>query len=649
MHLASLQNYENMCKNQAILSILERYWGYRSFRPNQQEIIESVLEGRDTLVLMPTGGGKSLCFQIPALAKEGICIVVSPLIALITDQVQNLNNRGIKALAVYSGMTYQQIDQTLDNAVYGDYKLLYVSPERLATPLFKARAAKMNISMLVVDEAHCISQWGYDFRPAYLQIAEIKEIIGKVTTMALTATATPVVADDIVSKLQMSSPAIFRTGFERPNLSYVVRKVEDKIGNMIRVCRGVQGSGIVYVRERKRAEELSKVLSANGITSSYYHAGLSKEVRRARQDAWKENRIRVIVATNAFGMGIDKPDVRFVVHYDLPDAVEAYFQEAGRAGRDGERSYATLLWNSSDLQRLRQIYRITFPPIDYIKEIYQKVFLYLQIPYEEGKDTSRKFVLSEFANHFKLNQLSAFYAIKYIEQEGYWELTDEVETPSRIMFKVSRSDLYLVQLKNSALDAFIKALLRLYGGLFTQPVIIDEEYIARLTNDSTDGVVSKLQRLAAYNILVYSKSVRSPLIIFNNERLTEDNLYISSKRYQERRERLKDRLDAMVAFVQNGSECRSRQLIKYFGIEPAGDCGICDVCLNNKKIVKALRQSGSVERELLALQERAAGRGEALSLEEVMSAAGEHSELYLEVYREMVDAGLLPPPGKGLS
>ena len=623
---------------------MERYWGYRSFRPGQEEIISSLLEGRDTLALMPTGGGKSICFQVPALASEGICIVVSPLIALITDQVQNLNRRGIKALAVYSGMTFQQIDQTLDNAIYGDYKFLYVSPERLSTPLFKARAAKMNISMLVVDEAHCISQWGYDFRPAYLQIAEIKEIIGKVVTVALTATATPVVADDIVSKLQMDSPAIFRTGFERPNLSYVVRKVEDKIGNMIRVCKGVQGCGIVYVRERKRAEELSKILSAAGISSSFYHAGLGKEVRRARQEAWQQDRIRVIVATNAFGMGIDKPDVRFVVHFDLPDAVEAYFQEAGRAGRDGERSYATLLWNNSDVQRLRQILRISFPPIEYIKEIYQKVFLFLKIPYEEGAGTSRKFSLGEFARHFGLSQLSAYYAIKYIEQEGYWELTDEVETPTKIMFKVSRSDLYLVQLKNASMDTFIKVLLRSYEGLFTQPVAIEEEKLARLTNDSPDGIANKLATLAARNIIHYSKSVRSPLLIFNNERLTDDNLLISTKRYQDRKSRLEERMKAMISFVSDETTCRSRRLIEYFGIEPKGDCGVCDVCLKNKKALRELRMSGDIEQRIMELHHAATGRGEALTLEEVMSAAGEHYALYLQVYREMIDAGVLPSP-----
>ena len=352
-----------------IKGILKQYWGYDSFRPMQEDIIKSALQKKDTLALMPTGGGKSVCFQVPAMATDGICLVVSPLIALIKDQVQNLNSRGIKALAVYSGMSYHQIDIALDNAIYGDFKFLYVSPERLQTQLFKERVRRMQISYLVVDEAHCISQWGYDFRPAYLEIKEIKSIIGDVPTIALTATATKSVAEDIMRILNFAEPNIISSGFERKNLSYVVRNVDDKFGNMLKVCNGVPGTGIIYVRERKRCEEISSFLRQNGITADFYHAGLSKELRNAKQDAWKNDEIRVIVATNAFGMGIDKPDVRFVVHYDLPDSLEAYFQEAGRAGRDGKRSYATLLWNSTDISRLRQIHTISFPDIPPLSDV----------------------------------------------------------------------------------------------------------------------------------------------------------------------------------------------------------------------------------------------------------------------------------------
>ena len=513
-----------------IHDVLFKYWGYDSFRPGQEEIINSALNGYDTLALMPTGGGKSICFQLPALSRDGLCLVISPLIALIKDQVQNLNNRGIKSLAVYSGMSYQQIDAALDNAIYGDYKFLYVSPERLQTHLFKSRAEKMNINFLVVDEAHCISQWGYDFRPAYLEISSIRDIIGNVPTIALTATATQTVADDIIHKLGFGEHKVISTGFERPNLSYVVRNTEDKYGNLLRICNGVQGTGIIYVRERKKSEDISAFLRANNISADFYHAGLSKEMRSYKQDEWKNGRIRVIVATNAFGMGIDKPDVRFVTHYDLPESLEAYFQEAGRAGRDGKRSYTTLLWNNSDIQRLRAIHNITYPSTEYIKDIYQKVFIYLNIPYEGGKESVNKFNLQEFARRFSLNSVSAYYAIKYIEQEGYWELTDEIDNPSKIMFTVNRDELYKVQLGNVQLDTFIKSLLRLYTGLFSRITQIDESFIAKTTLDSEAGVKDKLITLSRMHIIKYIPRVRTPLMIMNYERLVESNFYLSQKR-----------------------------------------------------------------------------------------------------------------------
>ncbi|MEF9932003.1 MAG: ATP-dependent DNA helicase RecQ, partial [Bacteroidales bacterium] len=510
-----------------IKEILKQYWGYDNFRPMQEEIINSALAGKDTLALMPTGGGKSICFQVPAMARSGVCLVISPLIALIKDQVQNLNERGIKALAVYSGMSYHQIDVAFDNAIYGDYKFLYVSPERLHTTIFKERVQKMEINFLVVDEAHCISQWGYDFRPSYLEIKEVKKIIGEVPIIALTATATKTVADDIVRNLEFSQSNIICSGFERANLSYVVRNVDDKFGNILKICRGVQGTGIIYVRERKRSEEISQFLQQNNITADFYHAGLSKEMRSFKQDKWKNNDIRVIVATNAFGMGIDKPDVRFVIHYEMPNSLESYFQEAGRAGRDGVRSYTTLLWNNSDINRLRQIHNISYPDIDYIKDIYQKVFIYLGVPYESGADMVSKFNLVEFAHKFALNAVSAYYAIKYIEQEGYWELTDEIDNPSKIMFIVNRDELYKVQIDNSILDSFIKSILRIYTALFSKLTPIDEDYIARVTMDSLVGVKDKLKTLAKMKIIKFIPRLRTPLIIMNNERLVESNFYIS--------------------------------------------------------------------------------------------------------------------------
>ena len=621
-----------------IKGILKQYWGYDSFRPMQEDIIKSALQKKDTLALMPTGGGKSVCFQVPAMATDGICLVVSPLIALIKDQVQNLNSRGIKALAVYSGMSYHQIDIALDNAIYGDFKFLYVSPERLQTQLFKERVRRMQISYLVVDEAHCISQWGYDFRPAYLEIKEIKSIIGDVPTIALTATATKSVAEDIMRILNFAEPNIISSGFERKNLSYVVRNVDDKFGNMLKVCNGVQGTGIIYVRERKRCEEISSFLRQNGITADFYHAGLSKELRNAKQDAWKNDEIRVIVATNAFGMGIDKPDVRFVVHYDLPDSLEAYFQEAGRAGRDGKRSYATLLWNSTDISRLRQIHTISFPDIQYIKDIYQKVFIYLNIPYEEGRDSVSKFNLIEFSKKFSLNSVSAFYAIKYLEQEGYWELTDELDNPSKIMFTVGRDELYKVQIDNPELDKFIKSVLRIYTALFSRITPIDEEYIARCTMDSVMGVKEKLKQLSRLHIIKYIPRVRTPLIIMNTERLVESNLYISQKRYEERKGMFQKRIESMISYVKETGECRSRMLIDYFGQPAESDCGICDVCLKNKNLGNIRQRKNEVQQHILKMLEANSGTMKLAALE---TAAADQYSFYLTVLREMIDSGTI--------
>ncbi len=625
-----------------IEEILEKYWGYTSFRPSQREIIESALEGKDTLALMPTGGGKSICFQVPAMSRDGICLVVSPLIALIKDQVQNLNKRGIKSLAIYSGMSYQQIDTALDNAIYGDYKFLYVSPERLQTPLFKGRAAKMNINFLVVDEAHCISQWGYDFRPAYLEIKSVKEIIGDVPAIALTATATKQVAEDIVFQLGFKDYNIISSGFERPNLSYVSRQTEDKYGHILRICNGVQGTGIIYVRERKKSEEIAAFLIANGFAADFYHAGLSKEMRSLKQDNWKNNITRIIVATNAFGMGIDKPDVRFVIHYDLPESLEAYFQEAGRAGRDGERSYATLLWNSSDLKRLRAIHNITYPDVDYIKDIYQKVFIYLNIPYEEGRETVNKFNLNEFARKFSLNAVSAYYAIKYIEQEGYWELTDEIDNPSKIMFIVNRDELYKVQLGNTMLDTFIKALLRMYTGLFSRVTQIDEGYIAKATMDSEAGVKEKLITLSRMRIIKYIPRLRTPLMIMNYERLVESNFYLSPKRYNERKDMFKKRMESSISYVENEEVCRSRQLIEYFGQTAQGDCGVCDVCLKKKNTLSGNNvKKEAVDKITNYLNESFSAGEKFVTLNEISTLAGDNYKLYISVLREMADNNLI--------
>ena len=568
-----------------VKEILRKYWGYTSFRPKQEEIISSALAGEDVLAILPTGGGKSLCFQLPAMMRDGLTIVVSPLISLIKDQVQNLRSRGIKALAVHSGMTRREIDIALDNAVYGDYKFLYLSPERLRTEVFRKRLDKMQVSFLVVDEAHCISQWGYDFRPDYLQIADIRDLLPGVPVIALTATATPAVSKDIQEKLRFPRENVICSGFERSNLSYIVRKTENKYGSLLSVCQSVQGTGIVYVRERRAARDVAAFLCSQGVDAGFYHAGLSKEERGAVQERWMRGELRIIAATNAFGMGIDKPDVRFVCHFDVPEAVESYYQEAGRAGRDGLRSWAVLLWNKSDLTRLEAIYRSTFPGLDYIADIYQKMYRFFDIAYEDGAGAVYKFNLMEFVRRYRLNAATAYNAIKYIETAGYWSVTDEIDNPTRIMFTVSRDDLYRIQLSDSSLDTFVKALMRIYPGLFSHLVSIDEDYVSRVIQQPSRVVSLKLLQLSRSGVLRYIPKARSPLICFAGERLTPSNLFLSEKNYEQRKRLFKERLDAMYTYISPVSDrsaaqsaCRSRRLSAYFGQEQCRPCGICDLC-----------------------------------------------------------------------
>lgn len=554
-----------------MLATLKQYWGYDTFRPRQEEIISAALEGRDVLAILPTGGGKSVCFQVPALMREGIAIVVSPLIALMKDQVQNLARRGIKALAVYSGMSAREIDVALDNAVYGDYKFLYVSPERLNTPVFQTRVQKMAVSLLVVDEAHCISQWGYDFRPDYLRIAELRERIGRdVPVIALTATATPAVAADIQEKLGFREPNLIRASFVRPNLEYLFRQVESKLGMLLKISAKVEGSGIVYVGRRKTAEEIAAFLRSQQVSAESYHAGLEREHRGAIQDRWKRGETRIIVSTNAFGMGIDKPDVRFVCHYDVPESIEAYFQEAGRAGRDGKPAWAVLLWNESDVTRLRQIVRVSLPPLDYIKDIYSKVFNYLQIAYEDGAGQTRKFNVEDFARHFGLHAATAWYAVKYIETAGYWTVTEELEVPSRLSFLVSRDELYRFQLQDRDADTFLKVLMRMYTGVFSGYVPIDEERIARHGHYAVDVVKTKLKALASKGIIAYVPYFRSPLIHFTYERLVPGNLRLPQADYDAAQQRLSSRTEAMINLLHEPDDRRVETLLAYFGEEKVG-------------------------------------------------------------------------------
>ena len=616
------------------LEILKKYWSHNSFRPLQEEVINSILNKQDTLVLLPTGGGKSLCFQIPALMQEGICIVVSPLIALMKDQVESLRRKGIKALAVHSGLSAGEVDAALDNAIYGDYKFLYLSPERLKTEMFRTRVQKMNISFIAVDEAHCISQWGYDFRPDYLQIKEILEYTGKIPIIALTATATPEVTQDIMDNLGFENPLLIKGNFERDNLSYVVRYTEDKNGSLLKIAKSVIGSGIVYVRERKKAQEIADFLKSQGVSADSYHAGFSSKLRAAKQDDWMNGNTNVIVSTNAFGMGIDKGNVRFVCHFDMPESLEAYYQEAGRAGRDGKQSYAALLWNNYDIKRLRQIIRITFPDTEYLAFIYQKLYRFFDIAYGHGRGLAVRFNLIDFSREYKLHAPTAYYAIKYLESEGILKLTEELDNPSRVMFIINRDALYGVQLKNDALDTLIKSLLRLYQGIFSSYVSIDEELIARTIRNSKAATTEMLIRLSQMKVIAYIPGAKSPLLIFNQEREVEQGFYISKESYNKKLSSFSKRIESVISYSKESNKCRSGSLVEYFGQTEWKNCGICDICIGKKKQREAEGYEQQIERKLVELLIESPRTLDDLSL-----LINDETKCYLDILRDMADRG----------
>ena len=564
--------------------ILTRYWGFSSFRPVQEEVISAVAGGQDTLALMPTGGGKSITFQVPAMSKEGICIVVTPLIALMRDQVENLMKRGIRAQAIYSGMSRYEIDITLDNCVYGDYKFLYVSPERLATEMFRERVKKMRVCLIAVDEAHCISEWGYDFRPSYLKISDLRQLLPGVPVLGLTATATADVANDIMDKLLFSSPNLIRTGFERKNLHYKVNVTENKHRELLNLLKSIPGSGIIYARNRRKTSEIARFLKGNGIKADYYHAGLGSDTRALKQSQWMAGRMRVIVATNAFGMGIDKPDVRFVIHFDLPDSIEAYFQEAGRAGRDGKISFAVLLYNDSDKANAEKRAEIRFSDISVIKKVYQAIGSYYQIPYGGGKGAVLDFNIMDFASRYEMNVMTCYYSLKALETEGYLELTDEINSPSKIHFTVDREELYRFQVANASFDGFIKLLLRTYSGVFSGFAPIDEEFLAKKTSSTRDIVYQYLVRLSKLKIIQYIPRRKSPLLILNTERLDDRSLYISSGNYLERKKRYITKMNSVCNYASGVNQCRSAALLGYFGETDADNCGNCDVCTKSNEL-----------------------------------------------------------------
>ncbi|HEX2922174.1 MAG TPA: RecQ family ATP-dependent DNA helicase [Bacteroidales bacterium] len=558
--------------------ILKKYWGYSSFRPMQEDIIKSICSGRDTLALLPTGGGKSVTFQVPALALEGICLVITPLIALMKEQVSRLNSMSVKALGIHSGMTSEEIDIAIENSIYGNYKFLYVSPERLSARSFSGRLSRLNLSFIAVDEAHCISQWGYDFRPSYLRIAELRDQVDeRVPFLALTATATGSVIDDIMEKLRFRERNVMKTSFARPNITYLVRKVEDKEKYVLKTLKKAKGSGIIYVRSRKRTREIAEMLIENGISADYYHAGLKDELRDNRQVAWTNNEKRIIVSTNAFGMGIDKPDVRFVIHWDIPDSIENYFQESGRAGRDGIASSAVLLVTPSDKNRLTESIKKKFPPIEKIKDIYDALCNYLQIPIGSGKEGVFDFNIADFVSKYRLPVTETVNSLQFLQREGYIEFTGEFNNPSRVHFIVGRDDLYKFQVSNESFDNFIKLLLRSYTGLFSEFVSINESELSRRSGISKDTIYQYLVKLAQLHIINFIPGKKTSLVILKEERLMRKALKISTENYLDVKNRYSERLSKMIEYTDHSEQCRQAILLKYFN-EVIADCGKCDTC-----------------------------------------------------------------------
>ena len=567
-----------------IHQILTKYWGHTSFRAVQEDIIQSILDGKDTLALLPTGGGKSVCFQVPAISMDGICIVVSPLIALMKDQVENLNSKGISAVALYSGMKPKEIDIALDNCIYGHTKLLYISPERLASEIVRVRIQKMNVSFCAVDEAHCISQWGYDFRPAYLNIISIRELHPNLPIMALTATATPNVVIDIQDKLGFKEGNVFQKSFERKNLAYVVRHIDDKHKKMLQVIKSVAGSGIIYARSRKRTKEIAEMLQRQQISADFYHAGLDHKVRSAKQELWMQGKSRIMVATNAFGMGIDKGDVRFVIHLEPPDSLEAYFQEAGRAGRDERKAYAVLLYNNSDELEAEQRIKAGFPTVDTIKKVYHSLGNQYQLAIGAGEGTAFDFNAGDFSKTYKINIIDVFNSIKFLEKEGLVSTTDSFRAPSTFMVKMHKTDLYNFQVENSHFDPFVKLLLRSYGGSFDGPVKINEGELAKRFGVPVRNIEKMLNQLNQMEVIEYIPQNKSPQLIYTQSRIDTKNLRLAPENYRKLKELAVEKSKAVIEYAKSISKCRSIALLRYFGEDDAYRCGSCDICLERNKI-----------------------------------------------------------------
>ena len=585
--------------------LLKKYWGYDDFRGVQRDIIESIGSGRDTLGLMPTGGGKSITFQVPALAMEGVCIVVTPLIALMKDQVDHLKQRGIRAAAIHAGMSRDDIVAILENAIFGAVRLLYVSPERLSSEIFLAKLRHMKVSFITIDEAHCICQWGYDFRPSYLNIASIRPLVPYAPVLALTATATPEVVDDIQDRLGFKERNVFRMSFERKNLAYIVRTTEDKRGELIHILSSVEGSAIVYVRSRRHAKDVADMLNDNGLQATYFHAGLDYAVKDARQKSWQAGDTRIIVATNAFGMGIDKPDVRLVVHIDCPSCIEAYFQEAGRAGRDGNKAYAVLLYNNADRHQLAKRIADTFPEKDYIRDVYEHLAYYYQIAIGAGYGRTFEFNIDKFCHIYHFFPLQVSAALKILDRAGYIEYEEQRDNAARVMFTVTRDDLYRLRNNSPEEDKVIVALLRNYGGMFSDYAYVDEGFIASQTNMSTDALYQILKGLNMKRIISFIPQRSTPTIRYTQRREEPKHLVFGDDIYKDRKKSFTLRINEMATYAAIDDTCRSRLLLGYFGEKATCDCGQCDVCVGRKGKAKAAeKEAEAAIRQLLADKER---------------------------------------------
>ena len=615
--------------------ILKRYWGYDAFRDLQEEIITSIGEGKDTLGLMPTGGGKSITFQVPALAKEGMCLVITPLIALMKDQVENLKSRDIKAIAIYSGMTRQEIIVALENCIFGNYKFLYISPERLDTEIFRVKLRSMNISMITVDESHCISQWGYDFRPAYLKIAEIRELLPDIPVLALTATATPEVVKDIQQRLHFKKENVFRMSFERKNLAYIVRNTDNKTGEILHILNRMPGSSIIYVRNRKRTKETTLFLQREGITADFYHAGLNNDVKDLRQKRWQSGECRVMVATNAFGMGIDKAEVRTVVHMDLPDSVEAYFQEAGRAGRDEKKAFAVMLYNNGDAVKMRKRVTDTFPGKDMVRKVYEALGNYLQMGVGSGLDRVFAFDIGDFCAKFKLPILISYNCLKILQQAGYLELTDEQDSSSRLLFIANKDDLYKSKLTPDQ-DKLTHILLRSYTGLFTDMASINEDIIAKRLEWPRDKVYEQLVALAKEHIIQFIPRKKTPYLTFVHERVETDRVVLGKEAYDDRRDRYISRVKSVLDYAKEENICRSQVLLSYFGEKETKPCGKCDICQKRKETELTEEEFETIRLDILQLL-----TSEDLSINSLIKKIPVKETKSLKVVRFMIDNGQL--------